>query len=42
VGTAAGAAGIAGGLAMLIKGRQISVRAGAGKQQASLSVTMRF
>lgn len=42
VGTAAGAVGVGGGLAMLIKGRQISVRGRAGKDQATLSVTIRF
>jgi hypothetical protein len=42
VGVAAGGVGVAGGLAMLIKGHQIAVRGRADKQQASLSVTVRF
>lgn len=42
VGVAAGAVGIGGGLAMMIKGRQLAVRARAGKQEAALNVTLRF
>lgn len=42
VGVAAGAVGIGGGLAMMIKGRQLAVRARASKQAASLSLTLRF
>lgn len=42
LGTAAGGLGIAGGLAMMIQGHRVAVRARAGKQQASLGVTVRF
>lgn len=42
IGTAAGAIGIGGGLAMIIKGHQISVRGRASKQGASLGIVMRF
>jgi hypothetical protein len=42
IGTAAGGVGVAGGLAMMIKGRQVAVKARAGKQQASLGVIVRF
>jgi hypothetical protein len=42
VGVAAGALGVAGGMAMMIKGHQIAVRGRGGKGQASLSLTVRF
>lgn len=42
VGTAAGGLGVAGGLAMMIQGHRISVRARASKQEASLGVIVRF
>lgn len=42
VGVAAGAVGIGGGLAMMIKGRQVAVRGRAGKEAASVSLTIRF
>jgi flagellar motor protein MotB len=42
VGAAAGGLGIAGGLAMLIQGQRITVRARASKQQASLGLVVRF
>jgi hypothetical protein len=42
VGVAAGGLGVAGGLAMMIQGHRIAVRARADKQRASLSVSVRF
>lgn len=42
VGVGVGAVGFAGGLAMMIKGHQIAVRARAGKQQASLALVWRW
>lgn len=42
VGTAAGGLGVAGGLAMMIQGHRISVRARASKQEASLGLIVRF
>lgn len=42
IGAAAGAIGIGGGLAMIIKGHQISVRGRASKQGASLGIVLRF
>jgi len=42
VGVAAGGLGIGGGIAMMVKGRQVSLRGRAGKQQASLALEVRF
>ena len=42
VGVGAGALGIGGGIALMVKGRQVSLRAGASKQSASLRLVVRF
>ncbi len=42
VGVAAGGLGIGGGVAMMIQGRRVSMRARAGRQQVSLGLVVRF
>ncbi|MCX4241454.1 PEGA domain-containing protein [Paraliomyxa miuraensis] len=42
IGTAAGGLGVAGGLALLIHGQRVTVRARGGNKQASISLSVRF